>query len=137
MKWFPCCGFPFLTLRRHPDFRRQNRLRRKLRATCDGRLSDIYSDSEWSLCGCGDGSKLNHQGTAGCSPCFHLPGFHLGYLCLTYTHLGLRVGDIETPRVAPGSQEAELLPGATLWSLESTDKARLEPSRLQRGPGFP
>ena len=26
----------------------------------------------------GHGSKLNHQGTAGVSPCFHLPGFHFG-----------------------------------------------------------
>ena len=24
-------------------------------------------------------SKLNHQGTAGFSPCFHLPGFHFGF----------------------------------------------------------
>ena len=31
----------------------------------------------------GCGSKLNHQGTAGFSPSFHLPGFHFGYICLT------------------------------------------------------
>ena len=31
------------------------------------------------VCG-GYGSKLNHQGTAGVGPCFHLLGFHLGYL---------------------------------------------------------
>ena len=24
--------------------------------------------------------KINHQGTAGFHPCFHLPGFHSGYL---------------------------------------------------------
>ena len=29
------------------------------------------------------GSKLNHQGTTGFSPWFHLPGFHFGYLFLT------------------------------------------------------
>ena len=28
----------------------------------------------------GCGSKINHYGTAGFSPCFHLPGFHFGYL---------------------------------------------------------
>ena len=32
----------------------------------------------------GYGSKLNHQGTTGFGPCFHLPGFHLGYLFLTH-----------------------------------------------------
>ena len=26
----------------------------------------------------GYGSKLNQQGTAGFSPCFHLPGIHFG-----------------------------------------------------------
>ena len=29
------------------------------------------------------GYKLNHNKTAGFSPWFHLPGFHLGYLFLT------------------------------------------------------
>ena len=33
--------------------------------------------------------KLNHQGTTGFSPCFHLPGFHLGYLFLTHSHMQL------------------------------------------------
>ena len=33
--------------------------------------------------GHGHGSKLNHLGTAGFDPCFHLPGSHLGYLFLT------------------------------------------------------
>ena len=35
----------------------------------------------------GYGSKLNHQGTAGFSPCFHLPGFHFGYIFLTHGYL--------------------------------------------------
>ena len=35
----------------------------------------------------GCGSKLNHQGTAGCSPSFHLPGFHFGYIFLTHSQL--------------------------------------------------
>ena len=35
----------------------------------------------------GDESKLNLQGTAGFSPCFHLPGFYFGYQFLTHTHL--------------------------------------------------
>ena len=33
----------------------------------------------------GYGSKLKHQGTAGCCPCFHLPGFHFG-VTLFFTH---------------------------------------------------
>ena len=32
----------------------------------------------------GYGSKLNHQGTAGCSRRFHLPGFHFGCPFLTH-----------------------------------------------------
>ena len=35
----------------------------------------------------GYGSKLNHQGTAGFSPCFHLPGFHFGYIFLTHSQI--------------------------------------------------
>ena len=34
----------------------------------------------------GCGSKLNHQGAAGCSPSFHLPGFHFGCIFLTHSH---------------------------------------------------
>ena len=34
----------------------------------------------------GCGSKLSHQGTAGFSLWFHLPGFHFGYLFLTHSH---------------------------------------------------
>ena len=37
--------------------------------------------------GMGMGSKLIHQGKAGSSPCFHLPGFHFGYLFLTRSHI--------------------------------------------------
>ena len=33
------------------------------------------------------GSKLNQQGTAGFGPCFRLPGFHFGYICLTHRHV--------------------------------------------------
>ena len=32
----------------------------------------------------GCGSKLNHQGTPGFNPGFHLPGFHFGYPFLTH-----------------------------------------------------
>ena len=35
----------------------------------------------------GYGSKLNHQGTAGFGPCFHVPGFHFGHLFLTHSHI--------------------------------------------------
>ena len=34
---------------------------------------------------------LGHGGTAGFSPCFHLPGFHVGYIFLTHSHfLGIQ-----------------------------------------------
>ena len=36
---------------------------------------------------CGHGSKLNHQGTAGFGPWFHLPGCHVGYIFLTHSHV--------------------------------------------------
>ena len=34
----------------------------------------------------GYGSKFFHQGTAGFSPCFHLPEFHVGYQLLTHSN---------------------------------------------------
>ena len=37
--------------------------------------------------GCVCVSKLNHQGTAGFSPWFHLPGFHVGYPSLTHRQI--------------------------------------------------
>ena len=40
-------------------------------------FGSIYQGAIWFLFGCG--SQLNHQGTAGFSPCFHLPGFHLSH----------------------------------------------------------
>ena len=43
----------------------------------------------------GYGSKMNHQGTAGLSPCFHFPGFHFGYIFLTHCHMGI------LPKVRP------------------------------------
>ena len=36
---------------------------------------------------CRYGLKLNHLGTAGFGPWLHLPGFHLGYLFLTHSHV--------------------------------------------------
>ena len=45
-----------------------------------------------STLACGYGSKLNHQGTAGFCPCFHLPGFHLRYLFLTHSHVFEHIG---------------------------------------------
>ena len=38
---------------------------------------------------CGYGSKLSRQGTADSSSGFHLPGFHVGHLCLTQSHIAL------------------------------------------------
>ena len=35
----------------------------------------------------GYGSKYNHQGTAGFSLWFHLPGFYFGYACLTHSQV--------------------------------------------------
>ena len=50
-----------------------------------GTLGRLVVSSRRMWCGCG--SKLNHWGTAGYSPCFHLPGFHFGYLFLTHSHV--------------------------------------------------
>ena len=36
-----------------------------------------------NLNGCG--SEINRRGNAGFGPCFHLPGFHFGYLFVTYS----------------------------------------------------
>ena len=44
----------------------------------------------------GYGSKLNHQGIAGCNPWFHLPGFYFGYLFLTHSLFWLCVGALIT-----------------------------------------
>ena len=38
----------------------------------------------------GYGSTSNHQGTAGFSPYFHLPGFHFRYIFLTHSHIKTR-----------------------------------------------
>ena len=35
----------------------------------------------------GYGSKLNHQGTTGLSPWFHLPRFHFGYLFWSHSQM--------------------------------------------------
>ena len=48
----------------------------------------FYSDSRRF----GYGSKLSHQGTAGFGPCFHLPGFHFGYLFLNHNSHSWRAG---------------------------------------------
>ena len=47
-----------------------------------------WSTRELALYSRGYGSKVNHQGTADFGPCFHLPGFHLGYLFLTHSQEG-------------------------------------------------
>ena len=48
-------------------------------------LSVVLLSRMLLLYGCG--STLNHQGTADFSPCFHLPGFHFGYLFLTHSRI--------------------------------------------------
>ena len=52
----------------------------RIRWACVGRPARIAD---------GYGSELCHQGTTDCSPCFHLPGFHVGYLCLTHSQICL------------------------------------------------
>ena len=44
-----------------------------------------------------NGSILSHQGTAGFRPCFHLPGFHFGYLILTHSHMNQIETKVKTP----------------------------------------
>ena len=48
----------------------------------------------------GYGSKLNHRGIAGFSPCFHLPGFHFGYPFLPHSQIS---APKQTRRHAPPS----------------------------------
>ena len=57
---------------------------------------------EWMLYGMSmrGGSKLNHQETAGFSPCFHLPGFHFGYLFLTHSHVCVTTASIPATATA-------------------------------------
>ena len=64
----------------------------------------------------GMGQNQNQQGTAGFSPCFHLPGFRFGYLFLTHSHmlrqLRLDVNDTieaNTPSVDQSLDQADLL----------------------------
>ena len=56
----------------------------------------------------GYGSKLNHRGTTGFGPCFHLPGFHLGVtLVLTHSHFEGQV-DIVFSAPTPWSRSGSL-----------------------------
>ena len=53
-------------------------------------------DAEFDIDPNGYGSKLNNKGTAGFSPCFHLPGFHFGYL-LTHSQMSLQIISFSEP----------------------------------------
>ena len=54
---------------------------------CTGRIKGLMSlKAKYRY-----GSKLNHQGTAGFGPCFHLPGFHFGYIFLTHSHMSPKI----------------------------------------------
>ena len=57
----------------------------------------------------GYGTQLNHQGTAGFSPCFHLPGFHLGYLFLTHRNMkqNQKISFFEYPSGAKASHDVQ------------------------------
>ena len=59
--------------------------------------------------GYGYGSKESHQETAGFSPSFHLPGFHLGYIFLTHSHINPYPNDVQavpSSNSYPGEQGA-------------------------------
>ena len=52
--------------------------------------------------------KQNHQGTAGFSPWFHLPGFHFGCPFLTHSHAGSIKFAFDRPPPSPGQTEHEV-----------------------------
>ena len=60
----------------------------------------------------GYGTKFSHQGTAGFSPWFHLPGFHFGYPFLTHSHFNLKVKGLKTliTRMSRSRRRTEKLP---------------------------
>ena len=66
----------------------------------------------------GHGSKLNHQGTAGFGPCFHLPGFRFGYIFLT--HSQITTGS-RAPR--PPARRARAGPGTTRCTGGTRERA--------------
>ena len=93
--------------------------RAHLHPLCDasGRMSKAltFGTSLHKLTG-GYGSKLNHQGTAGFSPCFHLPGFHFGYIFLTHSQVTNKKDVMRVSQgigtagfVAPGQRSCALL----------------------------
>ena len=63
--------------------------------------------------------KIKCQGTAGFSPCFHLPGLHSGYLFLTHTYIYIYMytrsstRKLNQPEVPAKDQDTLLLP---IWS---------------------
>ena len=57
----------------------------------------------------GYGSKSHHQGTAGFSPWFHLPGLHVGYHFLTHSRSSL--GSREVKAKAPDALMEDQLEG--------------------------
>ena len=78
-------------------------------------------------------SKLNHQETAGLSPCFHVPGFHFRYIFLTH-------GQIKAPvSIFPRGVE-ELTAGARREAPEGdqpSDWSRGSMFETRCGPEFP
>ena len=100
---------------------------------------------------CGYGSKLNHQGTAGFSPCFHLPGY-FGHLFLTHGHVavGSRMDAVrkeiarcqpQSPKSLSGSLPNDRSPkhacsdskaAFSLLTLESASTLEAVPVRMSR-----
>ena len=68
----------------------------------------------------GYGSKLNHQKTAGVSPCFHLPGSYFGYLFFTHS---------QKSRIGPKT------PGNLAKTTQRRSEAELE--ALKKDPNIP
>ena len=74
------------------DVERAEHWLRELRDACGPNIvsfsSILHACARWESWGVmgshGCRSTSNHQETTGFSPCFHLPGFHLGYLFLTH-----------------------------------------------------
>ena len=65
----------------------------------------------------GCGSELSHQGTAGFSPWFHLPGFHFGYPFWTHSHSQINDQGVRAKALGRGGATGDF--GASIKCSES------------------
>ena len=90
----------------------------------------------------GCGSKLNRSGTAGFSPCFHLPRLHIGSLFLTHSHFNQETfvpetGAISTSPARRLARRKRFEPGLvkTVAARRDHSQTVLDPSRKKKRTG--